>query len=141
MAAASTKLQNSRFTTENLAQVTILMALCLTYEGLALNKSKTFFLSDRKDLAEINDIGGIKRAEKLKYLGSTLSCDRKQLVRDAKAKCTKFMQYVKGKIQTQNINETAEAIRTHFSALAKTIKVLTEKGIFSMTDRAERVAQ
>ena len=38
-------------------------------------------------------------------------------------------------------NETAEAIRTHFSALAKTIKVLTEKEIFSMTDRAERVAQ
>ena len=84
------------------------MALCLTYEGLALNKSKTFFLSDRKDLAEINDIGGIKRAEKLKYLGSTLSCDRKQLVRDAKAKCTKFMQYVKGKIQTQN--ETLQRI-------------------------------
>ena len=53
-------------------------------------------------MADKEEIEGIKIVPKIKYLGLLISCDRAQIKRDAKAKCKKFIDFVKGKIQTRD---------------------------------------
>ena len=66
--------------------------------GLHLNKQKTQFITDRKDMDETEEIAEIRKVKSLKYLGLSVSCDRKQILKDAKNKCTKYLAYVRGKI-------------------------------------------
>lgn len=66
--------------------------------GLTLNKDKTQILSDLKEMEGVEEIEGIKVSKKIKYLGMTLSCDRKALVKDAKNQCQRYLMAIKGKI-------------------------------------------
>lgn len=69
---------------------------------LILNKSKTKIISDRVELKETPSIGGVDVVDKLRYLGLDLTCDRQKLAKLAKARCKKFLAFVKGKIQTDD---------------------------------------
>ena len=53
--------------------------------GLKINKKKTVFLSNKKEYDSIQEILGIRRVEKVKYLGMMISKDPKEIVRDTKA--------------------------------------------------------
>ena len=41
-------------------------------------------ISDRPDFKEIKELEGIKKHAKAKYLGMSITCDRKTIIRDAK---------------------------------------------------------
>ena len=66
----------------------------LSEAGLHLNK-------DKSNLNRIEEIEGVKRSDKFKYLGLKVSCHRGELLRDAKASVKKYMGLVKGKILTK----------------------------------------
>ena len=47
-------------------------------------------------------IESIPVIESFKFLGLTISCDRKTILGDAKKSCSKFVAAVRGKIRSQN---------------------------------------
>ena len=51
---------------------------------LKINKKKTVFLSNKKEYDSIQEIRGIQRVEKVKYLGMLISKDPNEIVRDAR---------------------------------------------------------
>ena len=45
---------------------------------------------------------GVKVVDSFKFLGFTITCDRKMIVRDAKKSCNKFVAAIRGKIRCKN---------------------------------------
>lgn len=70
----------------------------LSEHGLALNKDKSVVLTNKPDLKDVDQLEGVKVQRKIKYLGLEISCDKTQLVRDAKARCNQISAYMVGKI-------------------------------------------
>jgi hypothetical protein len=52
--------------------------------GLKINKQKSVFLSNMREYDHVDDISGIKKVEKVKYLGVSISNDRKDMIKEAK---------------------------------------------------------
>ena len=69
---------------------------------LYLNKLKTQIISDTKDLADGEEIEGIKIQKSMRYLGMTMTCNRQLVVKDAKNWCKRFLAFVKGKVKTRS---------------------------------------
>ena len=59
-------------------------------------------MSDREDMREVQELEGVQVKEKIKYLGLQISCYRSTIINDDKSKCSKYLSFVKGKIQTQD---------------------------------------
>ena len=71
----------------------------LESHDLKLNPKKCQIISDRKEMDGIQELGGIKVVDCMKYLGLSIYCDRSLTIKAAKSKCNKFLGYVKGKVQ------------------------------------------
>ena len=69
--------------------------------GLKMNKQKTRIISDDANLLGMK-LDDIEVVQSFKFLGMSISCDRKLLLRDAKKLCSKFVAALKGKIRSKN---------------------------------------
>ena len=59
-------------------------------------------MTDRQDMANCTDIKSIMISDHINYLGIKLFCDRQKTLNAAKDNVKRYMQYLKGRIQTQN---------------------------------------
>ena len=71
--------------------------------GKKINKKKTVFISNKKEYDSIQEIRGIERVEKVKYLGMMISKDPKEIVRDAKASIRRNVTVIKSRLRLLSI--------------------------------------
>ena len=101
---------------QNLAMMETILAAMEDLEktfGLKLNKKKTVFLSKKKDYEHIDEIRGIRRASKVKYLGIMISTDLSQIVKDAKSSVRRNVAVIRSRLRTLSI-ESKEQVMLSF---------------------------
>ena len=107
--------------------------------GLKINKKKTVFLSNKKEYDSIQEIRGIKRAEKVKYLGMMIFKDPKEIVRDAKASIRRNVTVVKSRLRLLSIpakelvmQSFVRSLLIYFTVPLVAAKMLTLKEVDSI---------
>lgn len=70
--------------------------------GLVLNKSKSYFLSDNPSHKTLQDICGIARAEKVKYLGMQLELSRPGILKSVESSVKKNLGSFKSRISIKD---------------------------------------
>ena len=95
--------------------------------GLNINFKKTQIMSDREDMTNVEKILDIKVTESIKNIGIHLYCDRPKLLTSVKAQVKKYMNYLKLRIRSDNLDQ----VRLIFSAFYRSLLIYYLTPIFA----------
>lgn len=62
-------------------------------------------------------MGDIKISDHIRYLGTDIYCDRKRTIASVKEQVKKFLQYLRGKIRSSNLDTQALIFSAYYRSL------------------------